>query len=502
MAVNRHLLNRPLKLRERAALRSRSIDWKALLLLIGSMLFAVIAGLSVVVASWIPLALLFILTIVAYGVYDYRFGVGALMIFYPVSAMSLLPSFSGLNVQNMLFLLTLFGLSMRGLFAGEVVRQKLVDKPLLLLYLLPFFLAAFFGSGHAAALGTGLREAEVRVNSRGGFLLYYVLKPGLFVAFASMVAIAVRNSKKPLRYLTLMAIGATLISLLMWGYFILMGAPLGELVSARSFFSPLGMHSNQLAVFVNTALAMLLFSGIATPSRSRKIIFLMLSAFLVATSLLTFSRGGYIGLVLIIASYFYYTRDFRKLLIGLIAVIGLYFLIPDAVIDRVTIGYTHGSSMDVTSGRLDYIWLPLLGAFFEKPIFGHGLMFAGWSGLVPVRQAHNAYIDLLVDVGIIGLLCVVSFFLYLHREFRRQSYADEDPTLRGFFRGAAVGVMVMMQQAFTDDRLFPNNPQMLIWMAYGILLGRSAKWLATTHVNLRTPINVRKAGAASARPVA
>jgi hypothetical protein len=49
--------------------------------------------------------------------------------------------------------------------------------------------------------------------------------------------------------------------------------------------------------------------------------------------------------------------------------------------------------------------------------------------------------------------------------------------LRGFFRGASVGMLAWLAQAFTDDRLFPNIPQMLFWMSYGVLLARNPRML-------------------------
>jgi O-antigen ligase len=97
--------------------------------------------------------------------------------------------------------------------------------------------------------------------------------------------------------------------------------------------------------------------------------------------------------------------------------------------------------------------------------------------MMKVEQAHNAYLDLLLDSGVVGLVLIMSFLVKTYRDFRTMASTDPNPMLRGFFRGASVGVLAWLAQAFTDDRLFPNTPQMLFWMSYGVLLARSPQML-------------------------
>jgi O-antigen ligase len=321
------------------------------------------------------------------------------------------------------------------------------------------------------------------VSDRRGFLLYYVLKPGLLIAMAWLIAAATRSVKDPRRLITAFAFGAMVPATFIAVYIPASGVSLSQLVNFRSFLSALGMHSNQFAVVLNFGIATLLFAGLAAPTPGRRTFLLSVSAFLAVTLLLTFSRGGYVGLAIIMVAYLLYYRDGSKLLIGLLVLAIGAFFIPDAVIDRATLGVTHGSEQDLSSGRIRGLWLPLLPKVLEAPIFGHGLMYVGRSDLVTggrmmvAGQAHNAYLDLLLDAGIVGLVLVLAFLYFAHRDFRTMAVSDPDPLMRGFFRGASIGMLAWLVQAFTDDRLFPNQPQMLFWMAYGLMLGRHPRML-------------------------
>jgi exopolysaccharide production protein ExoQ len=73
---------------------------------------------------------------------------------------------------------------------------------------------------------------------------------------------------------------------------------------------------------------------------------------------------------------------------------------------------------DLFTGRTQ-IWQPMLSSLFEHPFAGVGYG-AYWSGatdsstgpLAGVTQAHNGYLDLVVQVGMAGLLLALSAFVF------------------------------------------------------------------------------------------
>ena len=80
---------------------------------------------------------------------------------------------------------------------------------------------------------------------------------------------------------------------------------------------------------------------------------------------------------------------------------------------------TKGADSDITSGRL-YLWKKAIDLFFEKPIFGIGWgNFANHVGSIGhgmegyVSNAHNNYLQLLCETGIVGFSLVVGLMLVL-----------------------------------------------------------------------------------------
>ena len=99
---------------------------------------------------------------------------------------------------------------------------------------------------------------------------------------------------------------------------------------------------------------------------------------------------------------------------------------------------------DITSGR-SHFWSVALRIFLDNPIIGAGFdafavafgRYDTWNGIFRVEQAHNDYLQMLADAGILGFACVVSFiFLF----FRRTLKVINNST-NAFRKSAAVGSM-------------------------------------------------------------
>ncbi len=457
---------------------ARSADSFTLLLFSLGMATAVLFGLAVPMLETIAGIFGATLALAVFVFFDFRIGVVAIMLLYPISVAKLMPSFSGINPLNLAILGTALSYLVSRL--GKPPDYKLFDRNLLLLYLLPFGLASLASAPHAHEI-IFLGDDSLPMSTFGGFLIYSFFKPLLLIVMAWLIAATARESKDPRKLLTTFFISTLIPALFVAIYVPLSGVGLGQLVNFRNFLSVLGFHANQFAVVLNFSIAVFLFILAESPGKQMRIFLpIGLAIFLTALAL-TFSRGGYLGLGVTLIAYFALSRRFWPIFMGLLAIgLAMPFL-PDAMIDRVTLGVTHGSYNQLSSGRLETIWEPILPEVMESPLLGHGLFYYGRSAVVVsgkalgVLQAHNAYLDLLLDVGIVGLSMIVGFFVTLYRDFKCLAATDPDPVFRGFFRGASIGLLATLAQAFFDDRLMPNTPQMFLWMAYGLMLGRHSR---------------------------
>ncbi|HPE60383.1 MAG TPA: O-antigen ligase family protein [Thiolinea sp.] len=192
----------------------------------------------------------------------------------------------------------------------------------------------------------------------------------------------------------------------------------GQQAYADRYSAP-GVNGNELASSLGLAVPLALYLIHASrylPVRLLAVIYVPAAFFAISLSA---SRSGFLLAVLGLAYLpvlFYRLSGFWRLafaLAGGAAVIGLLALIPPESISRLsTIGRELSSG--TMTGRTT-IWHFGLEAWMQQPLLGYG--FGSYFKVVTPFSvnytAHNSFISVLVETGIIGLLLFLLFFLYL-----------------------------------------------------------------------------------------
>lgn len=137
-----------------------------------------------------------------------------------------------------------------------------------------------------------------------------------------------------------------------------------------------------------------------------------------------------------------------------------------------SLGFSDGSS-DLSSGRLHY-WSVGLDIFAANPIIGAGLDAFGVAftkydtlpGLFRVEQAHNDYLQMLADGGIIGFLFVAAFVFILINSALRNIASADDKLERSVAIGALAGCIGILIHSFFDFPLrTPSNAFFFLLLA-------------------------------------
>lgn len=443
----------------------------------------VLVGLSGVNALFVCLSLVGCLFILR----DFRVGVVLLTLLLPISRSAYFPhamfDVTGLNPLNLLLAGTLFAWLAGTLMQGRT--ESFVPRPLLWLYIVPIAAAGLLGARHAGEIARAYYLYEmVQFHDAAGYLRDMVVKPLSIVLYALLLAAAVRRSREP-QLLLIPALASVWIMVALVLVFVgTSGASLGAMggTYSRQFLSPLGMHANELGRLYAIAYALLLFcfAGVTHPGL-RCLLLATMGAVVIALAL-TFSRGAFVGFFLVNLFFILWNRGTGALLLLAVAG-GLALLaVPDAVFERILAGHDRGANA-ISAGRIDSIWIPLLPELLANPLFGSGLGSMMWSDAIRrgagstimlVTHPHNAYLQALLDMGLAGLAALLAYFFHVWRRLRAlASSPSTTPLMRGFWRGASVGLLCFLVSGITDSSLTPVAEQSFLWFAIGLMYGQS-----------------------------
>ena len=455
--------------------------------LIGGIAVLCVAGGWVVVLGEYNAALLCIALIACvFIVIEFRVGVILIILLMPISASSVFPhsigGITGLNPLNLLLVGTFGSYLMHRM--SERGFTQFAPRPLLWLYVVPIVAAGIVGSFHVDRIAPYFHIYDLVVfTGPGGYLRDLVVKPLFWALFALLVGAAVARSKKPEWFLLPTLVSIWVMGLLAVGYFVLSGYNITMLAGtrAREFLSPLGLHANDLGRLYAIAYALLLFACAETRDSLVRLVLVASMGMVAAALVLTFSRGALFGFVVVNVLFLLSRRSATAWITACAVGAAGLWLLPDAVYERLSLGFDADLNA-ISAGRVETIWLPLLPEFAQSPIFGRGLSSILWTdamrmGIVlPVDHPHSAYLRALLDMGVVGACLVLAYFVHVWRGFRR---LGADPSLsplqRGFYAGAAAGLLSVLVAGVAGSSLTPVPEQSFLWLAIGVMYGQCAR---------------------------
>jgi O-antigen ligase len=434
----------------------------------------VIAYLGELAHALLYFSLVFVLIIFS----NYRNGVWLLALLLPFSETQLVPrelfGITGLNPFNVMFVLTLLSLFAASAFRREDI--QFVSLPTTFwIYMGVMTLGAYIGVG---SVERAVVIPHVEPLTKTAYLLQFV-KSLIMLAVAWLAAVLSRNGNGRSVIWALAAAYVTFFFVIA-GYLVINGVSLQPLAAGdRDFLNWTGLHANEIGLLANIGFAILLHTALATSAPWSRTILLACAGAAATMAALTFSRSAFVGIAIILGYCVWKQRSMGKFLLALSAIVMVALLLPDAFFERASTGLATGDEQAITSGRLDQIWRPLIGTFWEAPIIGHGLYSTQWATpnlrgeMLPVDHPHNAYLATALDLGIVGVVVLAVFFWSVWRTFSHLSKRHVDPQWRGVFEGCMAGLLCLAADGLTDGRFTPVPQQAALWLCYGLALGQA-----------------------------
>lgn len=319
----------------------------------------------------------------------------------------------------------------------------------------------------------------------------------LYLSFFALMARVLRNSAIRNLLITLylhIALIVSIYGMRQWFF----GAdalatwvdPTSPTAKLTRVYSYLG-NPNLLAAYLIPAVA---FSLAAMFAWKRWLPKALASVMLITNSaclILTFSRGGWIGYVLVLGAFLlmqvfwwstYLPPAGKKwalpiVLGGILFIVGGAVLFVQPVQDRV-LSIFIGRSDSSNNFRMN-VWAAVVDMIRDRPIIGIGPGNDAFNKIYPLYQrprftalsAYSIYLELLVEAGIVGASAFLWFLIVTFNQgLTRLAQLRERLQADGFWLMAAVaGMLGLLGHGLVDTVWYRPEVNTLWWMMVGII---------------------------------
>lgn len=259
-------------------------------------------------------------------------------------------------------------------------------------------------------------------------------------------------------------------------------------IYGRPGANPFGsfVNRNHFAAWIELAIALplgLLFTGAV--SKEKRLLYITAISLMGVALIVSGSRGGLVAfLVEIIFLLLIANRSEGKgksfvkpaLAVGLVLVViaGSYFVGGESSLTRISTDQAEAAG---TNADRAHIWSVTLKVIGDSMPFGVGLGAFGTaygkfdvnSGLERVEQAHNDFLQVISDAGIVGAFLGIGFLFLLFRAGKRSLQTDNDHR-RGLAAGALAGIVAVLVHSFFDFVLHTTAVALLFLTLLSVLI--------------------------------
>jgi len=220
--------------------------------------------------------------------------------------------------------------------------------------------------------------------------------------------------------------------------------------------------------------------------RSKGFLYRMLVSAVCITMLwslvVTYSRGAWVGMIIgLLFMFLVFLR--HKIKSGLS--VSLWFLVTIIIFSAISVSFVNNNFSlkflergDTHLWRL-LVWQDSIQMIKDKPIFGHGIntfmnnfeLYRRDIGTNPT-YAHNCYIQLASETGIMGLGIFLWLIITFYRECLRKIkiFFTQDYNFALLLLGILSGISAFLVHSFFDTNFYSLQLSIYMWFMIGILV--------------------------------
>lgn len=241
----------------------------------------------------------------------------------------------------------------------------------------------------------------------------------------------------------------------------------GRFIRMRSSFG----SPNDLAAFLIAAVPVSFAVWLGEKKWGVKSAFFVLCLILSSVALiLTLSRSAILSLGLVGSAYI--IRYSKKRAVLIIAVIAAVVLFSSETLFKNYI--SSFSPADITIGERLRYWGITWEMIRQRPFFGNGvnMYYELFDRFAPAAEtyrgyAHNCYLQMWSEVGLVGLAAFLYPFVILVSE----EFFTPSQKAFGIKQALAVSLLALLVQSFFDTNFYALQTATLFWMLWGTFAG-------------------------------
>jgi O-antigen ligase len=402
--------------------------------------------------SAIVLGTIAVLLAIAAAVYSPALGLGVFALSYPFDLTTYAGPLKLTTSQALLLILVAVMVGRHFLRNPPPIHRTSLDLPV-----------ALFGAATVLSLlglaGFYSDQLVALVKAGGGFLVFFIVTQGL------------RERREPWLAIT-GVLGAGLLLSLMAVVPILQGTVSisdQNRLTAINVVDP-NLFAGYLVILIPLALAAGLAMRWSWAPVAAGVALLILGAAVLAT----LSRGGWLGFVVGVVTMAVLLPGRRRVILGIAGAVVLILLIGGlAGPVAARLGNGAGASPIQTLVDRVPIWSAAITLWLQHPVFGIGLdnfnnYILTLNPDLDVNQAHDLFLNVLVERGILGLITFGFFLFMVFRALGRSLQLATASSQRILAAGIAAGFLAFLADSLFDVAYYDYKVLLLFWLLAGV----------------------------------
>ena len=226
-------------------------------------------------------------------------------------------------------------------------------------------------------------------------------------------------------------------------------------------------NPNYLAAYLAVVFPFALYQMVSCKSRRSRLLCIISCIMIALCTVFTWSRAAWLAVIICtIAFFLFYSRKtMRAIFAAIITIPFLPFVLPENIVKRFT---SIGNIADSSTLYRVYTWKGCAEMLKEYLWGGIGYGNAAFAELYPVYayagiesavHSHNLYLQILISMGLGGLLCFgLIMFFYLQKSFEYSKAATSRESylfvIASVFAVCALLIMGMFDYVWYNQRIF------------------------------------------------